>query len=236
MESIQIATIAQRNYRNSKCWKSEFQFSDSPDIRILKKKSNRNLWNQKWNRNSAYDGGPRNWNQKLEFPTKLTITSFAWMQRFVMISPGEYCLTPPRHGNPFTNLMIYITIRTTIMPSTRSKGKLCLREQFFSLRKWIFCSIRSQCWDAAIQFTLGAPGRLPANSVRAANSWSLTKQQFWNPFASTFCMSNKELPRYAPYWEDKAMGQGATLNAVEDYWPWPGRSPMVGPPLFVMIK
>jgi hypothetical protein len=37
-------------------------------------------------------------------------------------------------------------------------------------------------------------------------------------------------------WEDKAMGQGATLNAVEDYWPWPGRSPMVGPPLFVMIK
>ncbi len=29
--------------------------------------------------------------------------------------------------------------------------------------------------------------------------------------------------------EDKAMGQGAMRNAVEDYWPWPGRSPMVGP-------
>ncbi len=29
--------------------------------------------------------------------------------------------------------------------------------------------------------------------------------------------------------EDKAMGQGATRNAGEDYWPWPGRSPMVGP-------
>ena len=30
-------------------------------------------------------------------------------------------------------------------------------------------------------------------------------------------------------WEDKAMGQGATRNAGEDYWPWPGRSPVVGP-------
>ncbi len=29
--------------------------------------------------------------------------------------------------------------------------------------------------------------------------------------------------------EDKAMGQGAMHNANEDYWPWPGRSPMVGP-------
>ncbi len=36
----------------------------------LKKKSDQNLWNQTWNRNSAYNGGPRNWNQKLEFPTK----------------------------------------------------------------------------------------------------------------------------------------------------------------------
>ncbi len=42
----------------------------------FKKKSNRNLRNQTWNWNSAYDGGPRNWNQKLEFPTKSPPTSF----------------------------------------------------------------------------------------------------------------------------------------------------------------
>jgi hypothetical protein len=38
--------------------------------RIQEKNSNRNLRNQKRNRNSASNGGPRNRNQKLEFPTK----------------------------------------------------------------------------------------------------------------------------------------------------------------------
>jgi hypothetical protein len=35
---------------------------------------------------------------------------------------------------------------------------------------------------------------------------------------------------------DKAIGQGAMHNAGEDYWPWPGRSPMQAQPLFVMVK
>jgi hypothetical protein len=39
--------------------------------KFKKRKTNRNLWNQKRNRNSAYNGGPRNWNQKSEFPTKV---------------------------------------------------------------------------------------------------------------------------------------------------------------------
>ncbi len=43
--------------------------------RNFKKISNWNLWNQKWNRNSAYNGGPRNRNWKLEFPTKTTMGS-----------------------------------------------------------------------------------------------------------------------------------------------------------------
>ncbi len=38
------------------------------------KKSNRNLRNLKWNRNSASNGGPRNWNQKSEFATKIECT------------------------------------------------------------------------------------------------------------------------------------------------------------------
>ncbi len=38
------------------------------------------------------------------------------------------------------------------------------------------------------------------------------------------------------FWEDKVIGQGATRNAGEDYWPLPGRSPMRAQPLFVMIK
>ncbi len=38
--------------------------------RIWEKFSDRNLWNWKRNQNSAYNGGPRNWNQKMEFPTK----------------------------------------------------------------------------------------------------------------------------------------------------------------------
>ncbi len=37
---------------------------------IRKKKCDHNLWNQKRNQNSASDGGPRNWNQNSEFPTK----------------------------------------------------------------------------------------------------------------------------------------------------------------------
>ncbi len=47
---------------------TEFRFLDFSKAE-LKKKSDRNLWNQKRNQNSASDGGPRNWNQKLEFPT-----------------------------------------------------------------------------------------------------------------------------------------------------------------------
>jgi hypothetical protein len=31
---------------------------------------------------------------------------------------------------------------------------------------------------------------------------------------------------FLPNWEDKAIGQGAMRNAGEDYWPWPGSSPM----------
>jgi hypothetical protein len=41
--------------------------------RNSKKKSDQNFWNQKLNQNSAFDGGPRNRNQKLEFPTKLLL-------------------------------------------------------------------------------------------------------------------------------------------------------------------
>jgi hypothetical protein len=38
--------------------------------RIQEKIFQRNLWNQKRNQNSTSDGGPRNRNQKPEFPTK----------------------------------------------------------------------------------------------------------------------------------------------------------------------
>ena len=30
-------------------------------------------------------------------------------------------------------------------------------------------------------------------------------------------------------WKGKAMGQGLRVMPVKAYWPWPGRSPMVGP-------
>jgi hypothetical protein len=49
---------------------SGFQFLDFSTAEF-QKKSNWNLWNQKRNWNSASDGGPRNWNQKLEFPAKV---------------------------------------------------------------------------------------------------------------------------------------------------------------------
>jgi hypothetical protein len=36
------------------------------------KKNNQNFWNQKRNWSSASDGAPRNWNEKLKFPTKFS--------------------------------------------------------------------------------------------------------------------------------------------------------------------
>ncbi len=55
-------------------WNSKFRNQNSDFLifqqRNSKKKFDRNLWNQKQNRNTASDGGPRNWSQKLEFPTK----------------------------------------------------------------------------------------------------------------------------------------------------------------------
>jgi hypothetical protein len=54
-----ISNIASQNPNFLTLQTSEFQ-----------KKSDRNLWNQKQNWNSAYDGGPRNRNQKSEFPNK----------------------------------------------------------------------------------------------------------------------------------------------------------------------
>jgi hypothetical protein len=49
-------------------WNSNFLTLQTLEFQ---KKIDRNLWNQKLNQNSAYNGGPRNRNQKSEFPTKL---------------------------------------------------------------------------------------------------------------------------------------------------------------------
>jgi hypothetical protein len=49
-------------------WNSNFLTFQTSEF---KKKSDLNLSNQKRNRNSVYNGGPRNRNQKLEFPTKV---------------------------------------------------------------------------------------------------------------------------------------------------------------------
>jgi hypothetical protein len=57
----QITGIPNTAHRNSKfltLQTSEYQ-----------KKSDRNLWNQKQNQNFAYNGSPKNWNQKSEFLT-----------------------------------------------------------------------------------------------------------------------------------------------------------------------
>ncbi len=48
---------------------SEFQFDDFSTAEF-KKKPGWNIRSRKQNQNSAFNGGPRNWNQKLEFPTK----------------------------------------------------------------------------------------------------------------------------------------------------------------------
>jgi hypothetical protein len=48
---------------------SEFWFDDFSTAEF-KEKIDRNIWNQKQNWKSASNGGPRNWNWKLEFPTK----------------------------------------------------------------------------------------------------------------------------------------------------------------------
>ncbi len=48
--------------------KSEFRFLDYSTAEFEETKSEQNLWNQKRNRNSASNGGPRNWNRKSELP------------------------------------------------------------------------------------------------------------------------------------------------------------------------
>ncbi len=72
-------------------WNSKF-WNRNSDFLIFQqqnstKNSDRNLWNQTWNWNSASDGGPRNWNQKLEFPTKAMPT-------------GQTVACPPRWQHP----------------------------------------------------------------------------------------------------------------------------------------
>ncbi len=67
-------------------------------LEFQKKYSDQNLWNQKQNWNSTYNGGPRNWNQKLEFPTKPTIVwpcPALWSKQF---EPWRtlLCLINPR--------------------------------------------------------------------------------------------------------------------------------------------
>ncbi len=44
------------------------------------------------------------------------------------------------------------------MPGTRSKGKLWWREWIFSLRNWMFLSIKRQCCDAATKSKFGSSG------------------------------------------------------------------------------
>ncbi len=101
-------------------------------------------------------------------------------------------------------------------------------------------TMHSQSWPH--QFNMQSPASLPNYiSQDKDNNPSPVRRTTWS--ASRSIMQEAMLScvdmyktQYVVSWEDKAMGQGATLNAVEDYWPWPGRSPMVGPPLFVMIK
>ncbi len=62
----------------------------------FQKKSGRNLRNQKQNWNSAYNGGPRNRNQKLGFPTKALCTLVDWWWTVVMERITlQLCACPP---------------------------------------------------------------------------------------------------------------------------------------------
>jgi hypothetical protein len=87
---------------------SEFQFSDSPDIGISKK-NDRNLLNRKWNWNSAYNGGPRNWNQKLEFPTKFQRIHFFWIgsnASFIIQTINVYFVSGLERKSIFINIVL----------------------------------------------------------------------------------------------------------------------------------
>ncbi len=99
----------------------------------------------------------------------------------VIISPGEKCFTPPFCGNLFTNFTMCITIRTTIMVGTLSKGKLWRRDQILSFKNRMFWSIKPQCCDAAAQSKLGFVGRPTAKSPMESNSWSPLITTIWKP-------------------------------------------------------
>ncbi len=84
-----ILNIANQNSDFLTLQTSEFQ-----------KKSDRNLRNQTLNRNSAYDGGPRNRNQKLEFPTKHSTECNVIMILIISSSSGHirsFSIQAPRH-------------------------------------------------------------------------------------------------------------------------------------------
>jgi hypothetical protein len=69
MRCIEFARFFSLEFR---ILESEFQFLNFSTAE-LKKNSDRNLWNQKRNRNSTSNGRPRNRNKKSEFPTKAAI-------------------------------------------------------------------------------------------------------------------------------------------------------------------
>ncbi len=98
-----------------------------------------------------------------------------------MISPGEKCLTPPQQGNLFTNLIMWSTIWTTIMPGTIVNGNLWQSEQNFSFKKRMLRSMSPQFCDAATQSKQGAVGRTVVNELIAANSWSPEITVMWKP-------------------------------------------------------
>ncbi len=56
-------------YWNSKFHKLEFRFDDFPETEFQKIDSDQKIWNWKLNWNPTSDGGSRNWNQKMGFPT-----------------------------------------------------------------------------------------------------------------------------------------------------------------------
>jgi hypothetical protein len=72
-EVSQSPLHTQYNYRNSKVQNQNSEFLTLQTSEFQKKNSDRNLRNQKQKQNSAYNGGPRNCNIKLEFPTKIPI-------------------------------------------------------------------------------------------------------------------------------------------------------------------
>jgi hypothetical protein len=147
-----------------------------------------------------------------------------------------FATTPPYVGHPTdapTRARFFLVHKWCVSQETRLVKDLTSTSLFYkevksksSTKKGLLYALEESCKEHFMCLSLDTP---LWHDVMSTSLKEPAAKDFVEMKANTIALSKTQgTHQNVIRWEDKAIGQGATRNAGEDYWPWPGRSPMMG--------